>query len=63
MKDYGAEINLQIELNLKFAGYIERQTSDVAKLAHIEKIKIPKGFDFTAVIGLRNEAPAKAWEI
>lgn len=59
MLDYGQEINFQIELNLKYAGYIERQISDVAKLAHIENIKIPKGFDFSSIIGLRNEARQK----
>lgn len=59
MQDHGEEINFQIELKLKYAGYIDRQTSDVAKLAHIENIKIPKGFDFSSVIGLRNEARQK----
>lgn len=59
MQDHGSDINFQIELNLKYAGYIERQTSDVAKLAHIEKIKIPKDFDFDSVKSLRNEARQK----
>lgn len=59
LKDYGEEINFQIELNLKYAGYIERQTSEVAKLSHIENIKIPINFDFNSVIGLRNEAKQK----
>lgn len=57
--DYGPELNFQIELNLKYAGYIDRQTSDIEKLAHIEKIKIPTGFDFNTVAGLRNEAKQK----
>jgi tRNA uridine 5-carboxymethylaminomethyl modification enzyme len=57
--DYGSDLNFQIELNLKYAGYIERQMSDVAKFAHIEKIKIPKGFNFQTVVGLRNEAKQK----
>jgi tRNA uridine 5-carboxymethylaminomethyl modification enzyme len=59
LQDYGAEINFQIELNLKYAGYISRQTSDVAKLSHIENIKIPAGFDFATILGLRNEARQK----
>ena len=44
MKDYGEEINFQIELNLKYAGYIDRQTSEIAKLDHVENIKIPSNF-------------------
>jgi len=57
--DHGEEINLQIELNLKYAGYIDRQTSEVAKLSNLENIRIPTGFDFTAIHGLRNEAKQK----
>lgn len=57
--DYGDDINLQIELKLKYAGYIERQMSAIAKLSHIENIKIPQGFDFKAVNSLRNEAKDK----
>ena len=57
--DHGHEINFQIELNLKYAGYIDRQVGEVAKLDHVENIKIPTQFDFGSVIGLRNEAKQK----
>ncbi|CDR34429.1 tRNA uridine-5-carboxymethylaminomethyl(34) synthesis enzyme MnmG [Criblamydia sequanensis] len=57
--DYGEDTNLQIELNLKYAGYIDRQNSEIAKHSHIESIRIPKGFDFKSVTGLRNEAKEK----
>lgn len=59
LQDHGEEINLQIELSLKYAGYIERQQSDVAKLAHIENIRIPDSLDYSNVVGLRNEARQK----
>lgn len=57
--DHGAEINFQIELSLKYAGYIDRQTTEVGKLAHIENISIPTSFDYASVIGLRTEARQK----
>lgn len=57
--DYGEEINFQIELALKYAGYIERQEGEVAKLAHLDQIRIPKNFDFSKVYGLRQEAKQK----
>ncbi|MBS4164777.1 tRNA uridine 5-carboxymethylaminomethyl modification enzyme MnmG [Candidatus Protochlamydia amoebophila] len=63
MQNFGEEINFQIELNIKYAGYIDRQTSEVAKLAHVEKIQIPIGFDFSTVNGLRNEAKQKLNQI
>lgn len=57
--DHGSEINFQIELNAKYAGYIERQHGEVAKLAHVDNIKIPDGFDYSSIYGLRNEARQK----
>lgn len=59
LQDYGDETNFQIELNLKYAGYIGRQTSEIAKLSHIENVKIPPNFNFSLVSGLRNEAKQK----
>lgn len=59
VKDHGDEINFQIELNLKYAGYIERQKGDITRFTQIEELKIPAGFDFKNVMGLRNEAKEK----
>lgn len=53
------EVNLQVELRLKYAGYIQRQAAEAAKLDHIEKISIPPQFDFTSILGLGNEAREK----
>lgn len=57
--DFGEEVNFQIELSHKYAGYIDRQNSEVARLSHVEKIRIPSGFDFTQIHGLRLEARQK----
>ncbi len=57
--NHGEETNCQIELNLKYAGYIERQKSEINKLSYVEKIKIPENFDFNSIIGLRTEAKQK----
>jgi tRNA uridine 5-carboxymethylaminomethyl modification enzyme len=57
--DFGEEINFQIELNLKYAGYIQRQNIEIEKLSHVENIKIPSSFDFLTILGLRNEAREK----
>ena len=57
--DHGPEINTQIELSLKYAGYIERQAHEAAKLEAIDTIAIPCGFDFRIVRGLSNEAKDK----
>lgn len=54
--DHGLEINRQVELTLKYEGYIERQKKEIAKLSQIENSKIPSTLEFTAITGLRNEA-------
>lgn len=59
LKDFGADINSQIELKIKYAGYIGRQEEEITKLSHVERILIPKGYDFSTVLGLRNEAKLK----
>lgn len=61
--DYGKEINTQIELNLKFAGYIQREKTEVERLSHSENIKVPRGFDFSTIHGLRNEARQKLIQV
>jgi tRNA uridine 5-carboxymethylaminomethyl modification enzyme len=57
--DHGVDTNLQIELNLKFAGYISRQNSEIAKMEHIESHLIPANLDYSKVNGLRGEAQDK----
>lgn len=59
LQNHGKDINLQIEHLVKFAGYIERQHNEVAKLQNIEATPIPKSFVFSSVKGLRNEARDK----
>ena len=45
-----------MEVEAKYAGYIERQRTEVARLARLEDRRIPEGFDYCAIPGLRNEA-------
>lgn len=57
--DFGEEINTQIETELKYSGYIERQMKEVAKLENLGCVKIPLGLDFGSIMGLRTEAVQK----
>jgi tRNA uridine 5-carboxymethylaminomethyl modification enzyme len=59
LQDHGQEINFQIELQLKYAGYIGRQNIEIAKLENTETTMIPNGTDFKAIKGLSNEAKDK----
>jgi len=59
MSDHGSEIHEQIEIELKYAGYVERQQKDVAKMEQLDEVKIPHGFNYENVVGLRAEAKQK----
>jgi len=60
---FGDDINFQIELNLKYAGYIDRQMGEIERLSHIENIAIPAEFNYENITGLRNEARQKLGKI
>ena len=57
--DHGLEINEQIEMQLKYTGYIERQKKEVEKLEHLDGVRIPKALNYDTIIGLRTEARQK----
>jgi tRNA uridine 5-carboxymethylaminomethyl modification enzyme len=46
----------EIEIMCKYEGYIERQMAEVERVARLETRRIPPGFDYAAIPGLRNEA-------
>lgn len=53
----------QIQIEVKYAGYVKRQEQTIAKTAKTENQRIPETFDFTAVPSLRNEAKQKLSKI
>lgn len=57
--NYGFEINHAIEIDLKFAGYINREKKEAAKLEAIDTHLIPSDFNYDKIVGLRNEAREK----
>ncbi|MFZ0565704.1 MAG: tRNA uridine-5-carboxymethylaminomethyl(34) synthesis enzyme MnmG [Chlamydiales bacterium] len=57
--DHGPEINFQIEFNLKYAGYLERQERDIKRLSQVENKPIPPDIDYEKLLGLRQEAKEK----
>ncbi|KTC64848.1 glucose-inhibited division protein A (plasmid) [Legionella adelaidensis] len=49
----------QIEIQSKYAGYIERQQTDIIRLRKQENTRIPETFDYGQVSGLSNEVVQK----
>ncbi|MFH2045801.1 MAG: tRNA uridine-5-carboxymethylaminomethyl(34) synthesis enzyme MnmG [Pseudomonadota bacterium] len=58
-----ARVTKQVEIGIKYEGYIERQRKEIEKFKNLEKIKIQAGFDFSNVHGLSNELKEKLTEI
>ena len=53
------EIIQQVEIAVKYAGYIDRQELEVEKFRNMEDKRIPDTFDFSTVPSLRLEASQK----
>ena len=52
----------EIEASIKYAGYIERQQTDIERLQKNENTKIPNSVNFENVVGLSNEVKQKLTE-
>lgn len=53
------DVVYQVEMNIKYEGYIDRQLEEVKRRAQDEKMEIPDGIDFGAIPGLSAEAVEK----
>tara|TARA_B110000881_G_scaffold209294_1_gene215361 strand:- start:188 stop:2080 length:1893 start_codon:yes stop_codon:yes gene_type:complete len=63
LPDVDPTVGEQIEIDIKYAGYIDRQKEDVQRLKRNESTIIPADFNYQSMHGLSNEATAKLEEI
>ena len=49
----------QVEISIKYAGYIARQQEEVEKAAHHETTRLPADINYQEVRGLSKEVQAK----
>ena len=57
------DIKRQVEIQVKYDGYIVRQVEQAERLKKVEGKKIPEDFDYVGVNGLSNEVLGKLQEI
>ncbi|AIQ71787.1 tRNA uridine-5-carboxymethylaminomethyl(34) synthesis enzyme MnmG [Paenibacillus graminis] len=57
------EMKEQVEIQIKYAGYIEKQLQHVEKLQKMEKKKIPEDINYNEIHGLAMEARQKLTKI
>ncbi|SEQ21551.1 tRNA uridine 5-carboxymethylaminomethyl modification enzyme [Amphritea atlantica] len=53
----------QVEIQIKYAGYIDRQKEDIDKVRRQEDTLLPVDFDYASVGGLSNELTAKLEQV
>ena len=58
-----ADVIEQVEIQVKYSGYIEKEKLNAEKLQNLENINIPESFDYTKLKSLSNEARSKLEEI
>ncbi|HET8729798.1 MAG TPA: tRNA uridine-5-carboxymethylaminomethyl(34) synthesis enzyme MnmG [Moraxellaceae bacterium] len=57
--DVSADVGEQIEINARYAGYIDRQADEIGRLKAQEALRLPDDFDYDEVKGLSNEVRQK----
>lgn len=57
--EFPKSVRLQLELKIKYDGYIKRQDKQVDRFSKLEGIRIPEDFDYDAVEGISAESREK----
>ena len=59
MQSIAPDVARQVEIRIKYQGYIERQDKQIQRMAKMETKLIPSSLDYSRIAGLRNEAKQK----
>ncbi|HHV32200.1 MAG TPA: tRNA uridine-5-carboxymethylaminomethyl(34) synthesis enzyme MnmG [Clostridiales bacterium] len=57
--DLPAAVFENVEIEIKYEGYIKRQKAEIEETRRLEERRLPDGVDYTAIVGLRAEAQEK----
>lgn len=55
-EELSSEVEEQVEIQIKYEGYIQKSLQQVEKMKKLEDKKIPADIDYDAIFGLANEA-------
>jgi tRNA uridine 5-carboxymethylaminomethyl modification enzyme len=58
-RQLSSAVTEQVEIEVKYEGYIRRQRADVERMRSLEERRLPEGIDYGALDGLRGEAREK----
>ena len=57
--DVDEQVAEQVAIQAKYAGYIDRQQTEINRTQRYEHLKLPEDVDYAAVSGLSNEVSEK----
>ena len=57
------QVGEQIEISVKYAGYINRQSEEIEQMKRLESTALPMDFDYSVVSGLSNEIVQKLSQV
>ncbi len=63
LESFPQSIQEQVEIQVKYDGYIKRQIEQIERFKRLEEVALPEGFDFSAIIGLTTEVMEKLKKI
>jgi tRNA uridine 5-carboxymethylaminomethyl modification enzyme len=58
-----AQVAAQVEVQAKYAGYLQRQSADIDRTSRNEALALPADLDYAAVRGLSNEVRQRLGEV
>lgn len=61
--DFPVAVQEQVEIQIKYEGYIKKQEAQVERFEKLENRRIPKDIQYAAIKGLRREAQQKLQQI
>jgi tRNA uridine 5-carboxymethylaminomethyl modification enzyme len=53
------DVTRQVEIEIKYEGYIQRQLQEIEKFRHLEQVKLPEEIDYGTIHGLSSELKEK----
>ncbi|MEY4762194.1 MAG: tRNA uridine 5-carboxymethylaminomethyl modification protein [Pseudomonadota bacterium] len=57
------QLELELEVRARYAGYIERQTADIERQRASESVELPADLDYAAIAGLSSEVRQKLVDV
>lgn len=63
LTEYTPEVQEQVFIQLKYAGYIKKEAEMVEKMQRLEDVRLPEGFNFEQLTAISNEGRQKLQQV